>query len=80
MIINDVAFEVPSGPLNVKEVFGEVAVLVHSSGQPVVTNEWGVTLHPLQHGAFYYLVLSLNFVHLKIFRIQFSGVVLLEML
>ncbi|KAL8090780.1 WUSCHEL-related homeobox 9-like isoform X2 [Apium graveolens] len=56
VIINDVGFEVPSGPLNVKEVFGEDAVLVHSSGQPVVTNEWGVTLQPLQHGAFYYLI------------------------
>lgn len=56
MIINDVGFEVASGPLNVKEVFGEDAVLIHSSGQPVVTNEWGVTLQPLQHGAFYYLV------------------------
>lgn len=59
MIINDVGFEVPSGPLNVKEVFGEDAVLVHSSGQPVVTNEWGVTLQPLQNGAFYYLVRTL---------------------
>nr|XP_017234528.1 PREDICTED: WUSCHEL-related homeobox 9-like isoform X1 [Daucus carota subsp. sativus] len=56
VIINDVGFEVASGPLNVKEVFGEDAVLIHSSGQPVVTNEWGFTLQPLQHGAFYYLI------------------------
>ncbi|KAL2467303.1 Homeobox domain-containing protein [Abeliophyllum distichum] len=34
----------------------KVNVLIHSSGQPVLTNEWGVTLEPLQHGAFYYLV------------------------
>lgn len=55
-MINDLRFEVPSGPLNVKEAFGDEAVLIHSSGQPVVTNKWGVTLHPLQHGASYYLV------------------------
>ncbi|XP_058100651.1 WUSCHEL-related homeobox 9 [Magnolia sinica] len=56
VFINDVAFEVGVGPLNVREAFGEDAVLLHSSGQPVLTNEWGVTLHALQHGAFYYLV------------------------
>lgn len=56
VIINEVRFEVPSGPLNVKETFGDDSVLIHSSGQPVVTNKWGVTLHPLQHGASYYLV------------------------
>ncbi|XP_020551518.1 WUSCHEL-related homeobox 9-like isoform X2 [Sesamum indicum] len=44
------------GPFNVKEAFGDDAVLIQSSGQPVLTNEWGVTLQPLQHGAFYYLV------------------------
>ncbi|WOH11898.1 hypothetical protein DCAR_0831394 [Daucus carota subsp. sativus] len=56
VVINDVRFEVPSGPLNVKEAFGDDAVLIHSSGQPVVTDTWGVTLQPLQHGASYYLV------------------------
>ncbi|KAL1805651.1 hypothetical protein ACET3Z_028719 [Daucus carota] len=56
VVINDVRFEVPSGPLNVKEAFGDDAVLIHSSGQPVVTDRWGVTLQPLQHGASYYLV------------------------
>ncbi|PIN15629.1 hypothetical protein CDL12_11736 [Handroanthus impetiginosus] len=56
VFINDVCFEVAVGPFNVKEAFGDDAVLVHSSGQPVLTNEWGVTLQPLQHGAFYYLI------------------------
>ncbi|KAK4421189.1 WUSCHEL-related homeobox 9 [Sesamum alatum] len=56
VFINDVCFEVSVGPFNVKEAFGDDAVLIQSSGQPVLTNEWGVTLHPLQHGAFYYLV------------------------
>ncbi|KAL2473665.1 WUSCHEL-related homeobox 9 [Forsythia ovata] len=55
--INDVCFEVSSMvPFNVREAFGDDAVLVHSSGQPVLTNEWGLTLQPLQHGAFYYLM------------------------
>ncbi|OVA14475.1 Homeobox domain [Macleaya cordata] len=56
VFINDVAFEVSVGPLNVRQAFGYDAVLIHSSGQPVLTNEWGVTLHSLQPGSFYYLV------------------------
>ncbi|KAL7129926.1 hypothetical protein ABFS83_13G101000 [Erythranthe nasuta] len=55
VFINDVCFEVGYGPFSVREAFGDDAVLIHSSGHPVLTNEWGVTLHPLQHGAFYYL-------------------------
>uniref|UniRef100_A0A2N9ELQ1 Homeobox domain-containing protein n=1 Tax=Fagus sylvatica TaxID=28930 RepID=A0A2N9ELQ1_FAGSY len=51
VFINDVAFEVAAGPFNVREAFGDEAVLIHySSGQPVLTNEWGVTLQPLHHG------------------------------
>lgn len=59
VFINDVAFEVTMAPFNVRESFGDDAVLVHSSGQPVLTNEWGVTLEPLQHGTFYYLIRTL---------------------
>ncbi|CAJ1939200.1 unnamed protein product [Sphenostylis stenocarpa] len=55
VFINDVAFEVMMGPFNVRQAFGDEAVLIHSSG-PVPTDEWGTTLHPLQHGACYYLV------------------------
>lgn len=58
VFINDVAFEVAAGPFNVREAFGDVAVLIHSSGHPVLTNDWGVTLHSLQHGSFYYLVIN----------------------
>ncbi|KAL4562330.1 hypothetical protein LXL04_034530 [Taraxacum kok-saghyz] len=61
IFINDVAFEVAVGPFNVRQAFGEDAVLIHSYGQPVVTNEWGVTLQSLQHGAFYYLVRSFSY-------------------
>ncbi|KAK7412410.1 hypothetical protein VNO78_03869 [Psophocarpus tetragonolobus] len=59
VFINDVAFEVAVGPFNVREAFGDDAVLVHATGQPVLTNQWGVTLHSLQHGACYYLVRTL---------------------
>ncbi|OIV93232.1 hypothetical protein TanjilG_27411 [Lupinus angustifolius] len=56
VFINDVAFEVPVGPFNVREAFGMEAVLLNSSGNPVPTDEWGVTLHSLQYGAYYYLI------------------------
>lgn len=56
VFINDVAFEINHGPFNVREAFGEDAVLINSSGHPLLVDEWGVTLQPLQHGAFYYLV------------------------
>ncbi|KAK4769962.1 hypothetical protein SAY87_030494 [Trapa incisa] len=56
VFINDVAFEVTAEPFNVQAAFGNDAVLINSAGQPVVTDEWGLTLQPLQHGAFYYLV------------------------
>uniref|UniRef100_F6HM56 Homeobox domain-containing protein n=1 Tax=Vitis vinifera TaxID=29760 RepID=F6HM56_VITVI len=60
VFINDVAFEVAVGPFNVREAFGDDAVLINSYGHPVLTNEWGATLQSLQHGAFYYLVRTLS--------------------
>lgn len=62
VFINEVAFEVAAGLLNVREAFGGEAILVDHSGQPVLTDEWGFTIHPLQHGASYYLVLSLLYI------------------
>ncbi|KAK4796419.1 hypothetical protein SAY86_028745 [Trapa natans] len=56
VFINDVAFEVAAEPFNVQAAFGNDVVLINSAGQPVVTDEWGLTLQPLQHGAFYYLI------------------------
>ncbi|XP_061341524.1 WUSCHEL-related homeobox 9-like [Gastrolobium bilobum] len=63
VFINDVAFEVSVGPFNVREAFGDDAVLIHATGQPVLTNQWGVTLQSLQHGAYYYLVCILINTH-----------------
>lgn len=59
VFINDVAFEVGVGPFNVREAFGDDVALIDGSGQPVVTDEWGVTLQSLHHGAYYYLVRTL---------------------
>ncbi|XP_072959448.1 WUSCHEL-related homeobox 9-like isoform X2 [Typha angustifolia] len=56
VFINELAFDVVASTLNLREVFGEEAILLHSSGYPVVTDEFGVTIQPLQHGASYYLV------------------------
>ncbi|XP_075499544.1 WUSCHEL-related homeobox 9-like isoform X1 [Primulina tabacum] len=56
VFVNDVCLEVGSGPFNVREAFGNDAVLVQLSGQPVITNEWGVTVQPLHHGDFYHLL------------------------
>lgn len=56
VFINGVGFEAVTGIFNVREVFGEEAVLIHASGNPVLTDEWGRILHPLQHGASYFLV------------------------
>ncbi|XP_042031084.1 WUSCHEL-related homeobox 9-like [Salvia splendens] len=56
VFINDVCFEVAVEPFNVRAAFGDDAVLFHTSGQPVMTDGWGVTLHPLHHGGVYYLL------------------------
>ncbi|XP_042038270.1 WUSCHEL-related homeobox 9-like [Salvia splendens] len=45
-------------PFNVRETFGNNVVLIQALGQPVPTDEWGVTRQPLQHGGFYYLLRS----------------------
>lgn len=56
LITKDAAFKVDVGPFNVRASFGDRAVLFDSSGTPVLTDEWGVTLDSLHHGAEYYLV------------------------
>ncbi|KAI4343004.1 hypothetical protein MLD38_027557 [Melastoma candidum] len=56
VFINDIAFQVSPGPFYVRETFGDEAVLINSVGQLVATDQWGITLQPLQHGASYYLI------------------------
>ncbi|KAF2306860.1 hypothetical protein GH714_022115 [Hevea brasiliensis] len=56
VFINGVATEVPRGPLDMKAMFGQDAVLVHSSGVPVPCNESGFLMQSLQHGESYFMV------------------------
>ncbi|XP_042437783.1 WUSCHEL-related homeobox 9-like [Zingiber officinale] len=56
VITSEAAYEVAAGRINIRQLFGPEAILLDQSGQPVLTDEWGVTLYPLQHGASYYLV------------------------
>ncbi|XP_010509812.1 PREDICTED: WUSCHEL-related homeobox 9-like [Camelina sativa] len=56
VFINEMELEVTPGPFNVRDAFGEEVVLINSAGQPIVTDEYGVALQPLQHGASYYLI------------------------
>ncbi|CAK9140287.1 unnamed protein product, partial [Ilex paraguariensis] len=53
--INGVVTEVPRGPLDMKAMFGQDLVCVHSSGLPVPVNECGFSEHSLQHGESYFL-------------------------
>ena len=67
VLINNIPVELPVGSINVRAVFGENAVLFHSTGHPVLINEWGFTLECLQHGATYYMVCVMPmqiFIHL----------------
>ncbi|KAL5767773.1 hypothetical protein ACOSQ2_014556 [Xanthoceras sorbifolium] len=54
--INGVPTEFPRGPLDMKALFGQDVILVHSSGVPVPTNEFGFLIQSLQHGESYFLV------------------------
>ncbi|CAI8595215.1 unnamed protein product [Vicia faba] len=54
--INGVATEVARGAIDMKTVFGEDVMLIHSSGVSVPTNEFGILMQSLQHGESYFLV------------------------
>ncbi|XP_043696498.1 WUSCHEL-related homeobox 11 [Telopea speciosissima] len=56
VFINGIPTEVPRGPLDLKAMFGQDLLLVHSSGVPVPFNEFGISLQSLQLGESYFLV------------------------
>ncbi|KAI4348510.1 hypothetical protein L6164_009225 [Bauhinia variegata] len=56
VFINGVATEVPRGPIDIKAMFGQDVMLVHSSGLPVPVNEFGFLMQSLQHGESYFLI------------------------
>ncbi|RWR75800.1 WUSCHEL-related homeobox 11-like protein [Cinnamomum micranthum f. kanehirae] len=61
VFINGVPSEVPRGPLDMKAMFGQDVMLVHSSGEPVPVNEIGISLQSLQPGEHYFLVTGANY-------------------
>ncbi|KAK7396114.1 hypothetical protein VNO78_16894 [Psophocarpus tetragonolobus] len=56
VFINGIVTELPKGPIDIKTFFGEDKMLVHSSGEPIPTNEFGFLMQNLQHGESYFLV------------------------
>ncbi|GMH09651.1 hypothetical protein Nepgr_011492 [Nepenthes gracilis] len=56
VFINGVSTRVPGGAFDTKSIFGQGMVLVHSSGLPVLVNDFGISLQCLQPGESYYLV------------------------
>jgi hypothetical protein len=58
VFINGVPTEVPRVAIDMKSMFGENVMLVHSSGVPVPTNEFGILMQSLQHGESYFLVIN----------------------
>jgi hypothetical protein len=58
VLINGVATEVPRDTIDMKTMFGEDVMLIHSSGVSVPTNEFGFLMQNLQHGESYYLVIN----------------------
>ncbi|CAN6864394.1 unnamed protein product [Brassica oleracea] len=55
VFINGVSTEVTNGAIDMKAMFGEDLVLLHSSGLPLPTDEFGFLIS-LQHGQSYFLV------------------------
>ncbi|PUZ64771.1 hypothetical protein GQ55_3G170100 [Panicum hallii var. hallii] len=51
-------FSVPAMRLDVRLAFGEAAVLVRHTGEPVLVDESGVTVEPLQPDTLYYVLMA----------------------
>jgi hypothetical protein len=62
VFINGVATEVPRGPIDLRSMFGQDVMLVHSTGGLLPVNEYGVLMQSLQMGESYFLV-SLFIIH-----------------
>lgn len=65
MFINGVASEVPRGPIDLRAMFGQDVMLVHSSGDLLPVNEYGILMHSLQMGESYFLVSSILLLYLE---------------
>ncbi|KAL8137216.1 hypothetical protein V2J09_003217 [Rumex salicifolius] len=60
VFVNGVATQVPAGSFDVKAMFGEDGILVHSTGIPVPVNDFGISLHSLHHGESYFLAVDVS--------------------
>ncbi|CAN6200315.1 unnamed protein product [Urochloa humidicola] len=56
VFINGVATEVPRGPIDLRSMFGQDVMLVHSTGGILPVNEYGILMQSLQMGESYFLV------------------------
>ncbi|CAL5071106.1 unnamed protein product [Urochloa decumbens] len=56
VFINGVATEVPRGPMDLRSMFGQDVMLVHSTGGVLPVNEYGILTQSLQMGESYFLV------------------------
>ncbi|CAL9119736.1 unnamed protein product, partial [Musa textilis] len=56
VFINGIPSEVPRGPIDLRAMFGQNVMLVHSSGEFLPINEYGILLQSLQMGESYFLV------------------------
>jgi hypothetical protein len=63
VFINGVVTEVPRGPINLRSMFGQDVLLVHSTGGVLPVNEYGILMQSLQMGESYFLVSSNSLVN-----------------
>ncbi|WOL04590.1 WUSCHEL-related homeobox 11-like [Canna indica] len=56
VFIDGVLNEVPRGPIDLRSMFGENVILLHSSGELLPANEHGILTQSLQMGESYFLV------------------------
>ncbi|KAI0498176.1 hypothetical protein KFK09_021417 [Dendrobium nobile] len=56
VFLNGILTEVPRGPIDMRSMFGHDLLMVHSSGEVLPVNEYGVLLQSLQMGESYYLI------------------------
>jgi len=56
VFINGVATEVARGPIDLRSMFGQDVMLVHSTGGILPVNEFGILMQSLQMGESYFLV------------------------
>ncbi|CAH2072490.1 unnamed protein product, partial [Thlaspi arvense] len=71
VFINGVPTEVTKGAIDMKAMFGEDLVLLHSSGLPLPTDEFGFLMHSLQHGEAYFLFLEMRACPIRARKVEF---------